>query len=364
MKNLAKFTLSVLFILSFVLVSCQEDSVTSPKKEFKTTPYNLVLPTNMPPPILPQDNPLTYEGIALGKALFFEKMLSKDGTVSCGSCHNQSNAFTDSDKQFSEGIEGKIGDRNSMPIFNMFYHTKGFFWDGRAKLLRDQSLGPIENPLEMGETLENVVNKLQSEFEYRKLFYNAFGDSTVTPLKMSLAMEQFMLTFVSGNSRFDKVERGEAVFNESELRGKILFNTEFENGNSIKGADCFHCHGTADFSNHEFMNNGLDSESEFKDLGRAKFTERPTDNAKFKTPSLRNVAVSGPYMHDGRFKTLEEVIEHYNSGIKESPTLDVNIHGIKDGMNLTEQDKQDLIAFLKTLTDEVFLNNQEYKESK
>lgn len=362
MNNRIKFIISTSILLAIALVSCTDNESTNLINEFETTPYTLVVPSNLPAPILPQDNPLTYEGIALGKALFFEKMLSKDGTVSCGSCHNQSNAFTDTDKQFSEGIEGKIGDRNSMPIFNMFYHTKGFFWDGRAKLLRDQSLGPIENPLEMGETLENVVNKLQSEFEYRKLFYNAFGDSIVSPLKMSLAMEQFMLTFVSGNSKFDKVERGEAQYTDSELRGKQLFFTEFETGGKTRGADCFHCHATADFSNHEFMNNGLDSESEFKDLGRAQFTKRPTDNAKFKTPSLRNVAVTGPYMHDGRFATLEEVIEHYNSGIKESPTLDVNIHGIKDGMNLTEQEKQDLLAFLNTLTDEFYLNNEEYKE--
>jgi cytochrome c peroxidase len=364
MKKQIKFILSTAIILTLVLASCSEDEATSPTDEFETTTYTLVMPSNMPAPILPPDNPLTYEGIALGKALFFEKMMSIDGTVSCGSCHNQSNAFTDNEKIFSEGIKGKIGDRNSMPIFNMFYHTKGFFWDGRAKLLRDQSLGPIENPLEMGETLENVVNKLQAESKYRNLFYKAFGDSTVSSLKMSLAMEQFMLTLVSGNSKFDKVERGEAQFSDSEMRGKELFFTEFETSGGARGADCFHCHATADFSNHEFMNNGLDSESEFTDLGRAMFTKRPTDNAKFKTPSLRNVAVSGPYMHDGRFATLTEVIEHYNSGIKESPTLDVNIHGIKDGMNLTEQEKQDLIAFLNTLTDEVYLNNEEFKELK
>ena len=365
MKNHLLILLAALVIISISLTSCNEDDTTTgPKSEFKTTPFTLVLPSNLPPAILPADNPLTYEGIALGKALFFEKMMSKDGTVSCGSCHNQSNAFTDNDKKFSEGIEGKVGDRNSMPIFNMFYHTKGFFWDGRAKLLRDQSLGPIENPLEMGETLENVVSKLQAESKYRNLFYKAFGDSTVNSMKMSLAMEQFMLTFVSGDSKFDKVERGEATYTDSEQRGKDLFFTEFEASGDARGADCFHCHANADFSNHEFMNNGLDAESEFTDLGRAKFTEKPTDNAKFKTPSLRNIAVSGPYMHDGRFATLTEVIDHYNSGIKESPTLDVNIHGIKDGMNLTEQEKQDLIAFLNTLTDEVYLNNQEYKEIK
>lgn len=363
MSNILKYTLSLVIILSFVLVSCSEDTTTTgPKDEFQTTPYTLVLPSNLPPAILPSDNALTYEGIRLGKALFFEKLLSKDATISCGSCHNQGNAFTDKDKIFSEGIEGKIGDRNSMPIFNMFYHTKGFFWDGRAKLLRDQSLGPIENPLEMGETLDNVVRKLSAESKYRALFYDAFGDSTVNSLKMSLAMEQFMLTFVSGDSKFDKVERGEAQFTDSESRGKQLFFTEFETGGGVKGADCFHCHGSADFSNHEFMNNGLDAESDFKDMGRAKFTDRPTDNAKFKTPSLRNIAVTAPYMHDGRFGSLEDVIEHYNSGIKTSSTLDVNIHGIKDGMNLTNQEKQDLIAFLKTLTDEIYLNNNDYKE--
>jgi cytochrome c peroxidase len=348
--------------LSLVFISCADEEPTSPDDEFKTTPYELVMPSNLPPPIIPIDNQLTVEGIALGKALFFEKMMSKDGSVSCGSCHAQESAFTDTHKIFSEGIEGKIGDRNSMPIFNMFYHTKGFFWDGRAKTLREQSLQPIESPLEMGESLENVVLKLESTEEYRALFYNAFGDSSVNSEKMSLAMEQFMLTLVSGDSKFDKFELGEATLTESEKRGKELFFTEFEENSEKRGADCFHCHGSADFSNHEFMNNGLDSETEFTDLGRAKFTNRPTDNAKFKTPSLRNVEVSGPYMHDGRFETLEEVVEHYNSGIKESPTLDVNMHSIKEGMNLTAQEKQDLVAFLKTLTDEVYLNNPEYRE--
>lgn len=362
-KSLLLILISTVFLTIFN--SCADEKGTlEPEDKFETTPFELVMPSNLPPPIIPADNQLTVEGIALGKALFFEKMMSIDGTVSCGSCHSQKNAFTDKGKVFSEGIEGKIGDRNSMPIFNMFYHTKGFFWDGRAKLLRDQSLGPIENPLEMGETLENVILKLESTEKYRTMFYNAFGDSSVNSEKMSLAMEQFMLTLVSGDSKFDKVQRGEATFTEAEERGKELFFTEFEENSEKRGADCFHCHGSADFSNHEFMNNGLDTESEFTDLGRAKVTNRPTDNAKFKTPSLRNVEVSGPYMHDGRFETLEEVIEHYNSGIKESPTLDVNMHSIKEGMNLTVQEKNDLIAFLKTLTDEVYLNNPEYQEDK
>ena len=363
MSTKLKFILSTLVIMSIVLASCAEDGpTTGPIDVFETTPYTLVMPSNMPPPILPEDNPLTKEGIALGKALFFEKMMSKDGTVSCGSCHNQSSAFTDKDKKFSVGIEGKVGNRNSMAISNLFYHTKGFFWDGRAMTLREQSLEPIENPLEMGETLDNVVNKLQTQSKYRELFYNAFGDSTVNSLNMSLAMEQFMLTFVSGNSKFDKVERGEAEFTESESRGHGLFFRELETNGDVRGADCFHCHGTADFSNHEYMNNGLDTESEFTDLGRAQFTNKPTDNGKFKTPSLRNIAVSGPYMHDGRFATLEEVINHYNSGIKSSSTLDANINGMKFRMELTTQDKIDLVAFLNTLTDEVYLNNPDYKE--
>jgi len=365
MRKQLKFLFSFLIIVSLVLVSCSDDEpTTAPVVEFETTPYTLVMPSNMPPPILPTDNPLTYESIALGKALFFEKMMSKDGSISCGSCHSQSRAFTDDGKVFSEGIEGKVGNRNSMPLFNLFYHTKGFFWDGRSKTLREQSLEPIENPLEMGDNLDNVITKLQSTKKYRTLFYNAFGDSTVSSLNMSLAMEQFMLTLISGDSKFDKVERGEAQFTESEQRGKDLFNRSLETDGSVRGADCFHCHGTADFSNHEFMNNGLDDESSFTDLGRAEFTKKETDNGKFKTPSLRNIAVSGPYMHDGRFETLEEVIEHYDNGLKTSPTVDPNIHGMKFRMNLTRQDKIDLIAYLHTLTDEVYLNNPNYMEEK
>lgn len=346
--------------LFIMITACDESNTNEPEDNFSTTPYTLYVPSNMPPPILPDDNPLTYEGISLGKELFYEKLLSKDATVSCGSCHAQKDAFTDDQKQFSEGVDKKVGDRNSMPIFNMFYHQKGFFWDGRAKLLRDQSLGPIENPLEMDETLENVIVKLTNTEKYPQMFKAAFGYESITSERMSLAMEQFMFTFVSGNSKFDRVERGEDTFTESEQRGKELFFTEFEEKSKTRGADCFHCHGGADFSNHEFMNNGLDTDAEFTDLGRANVTKKITDNAKFKTPSLRNIVVSGPYMHDGRFKTLQEVIEHYNSGVKESSTLDVNMHSIKEGMKLTEQEKDDLIAFLSTLTDITYLNNPDY----
>lgn len=347
--------------LSFLTItSCDEDNSNEPESRLAKTPYNLIMPTNMPPPILPEDNPLTVEGVALGRELFYEKLLSKDNSQSCGSCHAQKDAFTDNKKAFSVGVRGELGGRNSMPIFNLFYHQKGFFWDGRAEILRHQSLLPIEDELEMDETLENVVLKLSETEKYPLMFNEAFGDNEITTERMSLAMEQFMFTLVSGDSKFDKVERGELEFTASEQRGMELFFAEFDPNSSSRGADCFHCHGGADFSNHEFMNNGLDSDEDFTDLGRANVTKRQSDNAKFKTPSLRNIALSGPYMHDGRFSTLKEVIEHYNSGVKESTTLDVNMHTIKEGMNLTEIEKADLIAFLHTLTDDKYINNPEY----
>lgn len=343
---------SVVLSLTF-LSSCGEESVIEPVEEFSTTPYKLLIPDNLPRAILPDDNPLTEEGVELGKELFSDGILSRDGTISCNSCHKQGNAFSDGNIKFSVGVDGRIGTRNSMPLFNLFYHQKGFFWDGRSDSLRNQVLVPIEDPLEMDETLENVVYKLNNSSKYRSMFYRAFEDSVVTERNLGLALEQFLLTLVSGNSKYDKVQRGEAEFTESESRGEEIFFTEFDPTGENTGADCFHCHGTANFSNHDFMNNGLDSE--FPDGGRFNVTNKLNDRGRFKTPSLRNIAVTAPYMHDGRFSTLEEVIDHYDNNVKVSLSLDANMFKIKDGIGLTQADKEDLINFLKTLTDEEFL---------
>jgi cytochrome c peroxidase len=327
---------------------------------FDDTPYILLF-GNLPEPDLPQDNALTNEKVELGRMLFYETMLSKDGSMSCASCHKQPEGFSDSTK-FSIGVEGLPGKRQAMPIFNMAWHSNEFFWDGRAHLLRDQSLKPIQDPLEMNETLENAIQKLSETQLYKDQFIRAFGSEEINEEKMSLALEQFMLSITSYQSKYDKYLAGEVPLTESEKRGLELFETEFNPFfPDLSGADCAHCHGGANFENDQYMNNGLDTDAEMTDEGRQMATGLPADKGKFKVPSLRNIAVTGPYMHDGRFRTLEEVIDHYNGGIKESSTVDPAILTTKEGLGLSQQDKEDLINFLKTLTDEAYLNEASYK---
>lgn len=353
----------LLFFLSGIVffIACKDDDTPEEVILIDETPYNLEYGA-LPAPNLPADNPLTVQGVQLGKMLFFEKLMSKDGTQACADCHRQPDGFSDSTR-LSIGVEGLEGKRQAMPIFNMAYHSNEFFWDGRAELLRDQSLLPIQDPLEMNETLENVIAKLGNEKMYRDQFTRAFGTKEITAEKMSLAMEQFMLSIVSYDSKYDRYLAGAVELTESEARGLALFETEYNPFfPEFSGADCAHCHGGANFENDQYMNNGLDTDAEFTDMGREDVTNDAADRAKFKVPSLRNIAVTAPYMHDGRFQTLEEVIDHYNEGIKESSTADVTVLNTKEtGLFLEEQDKTDLINFLKTLTDETFLENEEYR---
>ncbi len=322
------------------------------------TPYTLEIPMGFPQPLLPADNPLTEEGILLGRMLFYDPILSADSSQSCASCHSQEFAFTDSGKKFSVGVDSLEGKRNAMPVFNMAWN-KRFFWDGRAENLKVQSLLPIQDVLEMHETLPSVVAKLQKELRYEEAFKAAFGSKKVTSEKMSYALEQFMLTLVSGNSKFDQVMGGQATFTAAEQRGFVLFNGESNPNNPIKGADCFHCHGGTLFSNYAFSNNGLDSVS--ADIGYKKVTGSEIDHGKFKVPSLRNVAITFPYMHDGRFTTLQQVLGHYNGNVETgSPTLDPQMIGFVHGLSLSPQQISDLVAFLETLTDETFTTNPAY----
>lgn len=309
------------------------------------------------------DNPLTVEGVNLGRMLFYEKMLSKDNSISCASCHKQENGFSDPD-QFSEGVGGARGKRQAMSTFNTAWHTNEFFWDGRAHLLRDQSLLPIQDELEMDETLENVIDKLQNEDKYKIQFIKVFGDQEITSDRMSLALEQFMNSIVSCQSRYDKYLTGEESLTESEKRGMELFFAEYNPSfPETSGADCAHCHSGFNFSNNRYMNNGLDEEAEQDDIGRAKVSGDDRDKAKFKVTTLRNIELTAPYMHDGRFNTLEEVVDHYNANIKISPTLDPALeYTTQTGLMLTDQDKEDLIAFLKTLTDEELGQDVRYSD--
>lgn len=355
-----KYIILLLFISILTIMACNPDE---PKEEviLDETPYEFQN-GSFPMPDLPTDNPLTIQGVELGRMLFYETMLSKDGTQACATCHDQNNGFSDS-ARFSIGVELMPGKRQAMPIFNMAWHTNQFFWDGRANLLRDQALLPIQDPLEMNETLDNVITKLSDTEMYRNQFMRAFGSEAITEEKMSLAMEQFMLSIVSHDSKYDRYLAGEVQLTDSEERGRILFETEYNQFfPDQSGADCAHCHGGNNFDNNQYMNNGLDTDADITDIGREEVTMNAADKAKFKVPSLRNIAMTAPYMHDGRFQTLEEVVDHYNSGIQTSATTDQALLNTQQtGLMLTDTDKQDLINFMKTLTDDTFLNNSEYK---
>ncbi|NEN23834.1 cytochrome-c peroxidase [Cryomorpha ignava] len=359
-----KYKVLICLLVSAALwQACADDESEQPKPQpavYDATAYELNY-YGLPAPNLPADNQLTKQSVQLGKMLFYEPMLSRNGVQTCATCHSQPSSFSDTAK-FSIGVEGLPGKRQSMAIFNMAWHTNQFFWDGRADLLRDQVLMPIQDPLEMNETLENVVAKLSGTQLYRDQFMRAFGTEDVNPERISLALEQFILTIISANSKYDKYKAGLAELSESELRGLELFEAEYNPFfPEFSGADCQHCHGGPNFENDLYMNNGLDIEADFLDFGRENATENPADRAKFKVPSLRNIAVTPPYMHDGRFATLEEVVDHYNEGIHPSPTIDQALLATAEtGLFLTTEDKTDLINFLKTLTDETYLENPEY----
>ena len=338
-------------LLMGVMTACKkEEPETLPVPVPAPTPYTLET-AGFPNPGIPEDNMLTNEGVRLGRFLFYEPMLSLDGSISCASCHKQEDAFTDIN-QFSIGVQGLPGHRQAMAIFNMAWNDNGFFWDGRADLLRHQALLPIEDPLEMDETLDNVVQKLANSATYPEMFNRAFGSETITSERISLALEQFMNSIVSNRSKYDQYLQGQVELTEQEERGRYLFFTEFNPGfPELSGADCQHCHGGINFENDAYMNNGLDADADFEDLGREVVTGNPNDRAKFKVTSLRNIELTPPYMHDGRFNTLEEVVDHYNLVIPSS-TLDPSFQQqLPNGLQLSAEDKAALVAFLKTLTD-------------
>jgi len=359
MKNISIFFFAAIFFLA----ACNDDDGGDPTPAvFDPTAFNLNY-GDFPSPVIPADNELTEAKVLLGRMLFYDKQLSKDGSQSCADCHLQKDAFSDT-RQFSIGVEQMEGKRQAMPVMNLAWHQNGMFWDGRAPKLRDQALMPIQDPLEMNETLDNVVAKLSDDKRITDQFIRAFGDNEVTDVRMGLAMEQFMMTMISNNSKYDKFLRNEITLTDSEERGRTLFFTEFDPFGGPSGAECFHCHAGHNFTNDTFMNNGLDSDADMQDDGHMKVTMMAEDRGKFKVPSLRNVELTPPYMHDGRFETLEEVLDHYNTGAVPSSTVEflMQFNLQPGGLQLTDQDKSDLIAFMKTLTDTEFINNQAYAE--
>ena len=315
----------------------------------KYTPYRFTMSGTFPVPDLPRDNPLLEERVALGKKLFNEAALSRDGSISCASCHQPESVRADP-RRFSVGVRGRVGTRNAMPLFNLAWKPS-FFWDGRAPSLRAQALMPIQDHTEMDETLDRVTSKLAATAGYPPLFLAAFGSPEITAEKLGLALENFLLTLTAYDAKFDRAMRGNATLSADEQRGFELFMTEYDPRTGQLGADCFHCHGGPLFSDHQFHNNGLGLNP--ADPGRFLVTKRGADRGKFATPSLRNVARTAPYMHDGRFSTLDEVVAHYSTGIRRNSTLDPNLAKHPEGgLQLSAADQRALVAFLKTLSDE------------
>lgn len=310
------------------------------------TPIYFEIPKGFPKPVYDfSKNPLTEEGFQLGRNLFYDPILSEDNTISCASCHLQQTGFAHVDHDLSHGIEGKIGTRNSLSLQNLAW-TKDFMYDGGINNLEVQALTPISSEIEMHETLQNVVEKLQKSGKYPNLFQKAFGTQKITGQLTLKAISQFVVQLVSANSKYDKVNRGEEKFTEMEQKGYELFKNK-----------CAYCHKEPLFTSDTFVNNGLPIDTTLNDFGRIKITQNPKDNLKFKVPTLRNIQFTFPYMHDGRFKTLNDVVKHYNSGIVKSETLSMQL---QQPMYLTDNQRTEIIAFLKTLTDTEFLFNPRY----
>lgn len=335
---------------------------TSSEEEVYTpVPFNLEIPIlfadKLIPPIIPTNNPLTEEGIALGKKLFFDTILSGDETQSCATCHNPQKSFTDQ-QQFSQGIEGTRGERNVMPLFNLAWNfDERFAWDGKEFGLEKQALEPISNPVEMHSNWKNITKKLKANTVYKNLFLQAFGPLTIDSTLVTKAIAQFERTLISGNAKFDKYLRGESILTIAEQNGFAIFMDESR-------GDCFHCHGSDNnplWTDNTFRNNGLDKT--FSDLGFGAITGDPNDYGKFRSPSIRNLAFTAPYMHDGRFNTLEEVILHYSEGLQNSPTIDPLMKKVNaGGVHFSAREKVDLKAFLLTLTDYEFIANPAFQK--
>ncbi len=352
-----KLTSALLFGIFITITSCVKDPALGDPILSCGTQFEVKIPASTPPMPIPSDNPMTVEGIELGRHLFYEKMLSGDNTQACAGCHLQNKAFTDENK-FSIGINGFVGNRVAMPIANLAWSEK-FFWDGKANSLEELVLFPIESEVEMHENVFRAVQELRETDKYPGMFYQAFCDSTITVENMAKAMAQFMRSIISYNYRSIPT-LGKDLRNGAQQRGLEVFQDE------TKG-DCFHCHTLTTFTtNFDFANNGLNADPSLSP-GLAGQTGNPNDIGKFKIPSLLNLRHTAPYMHDGRFETLMDVINFYDTGFHVSPTLSLDLlKHTKDGKPVprawSQQDKLDLFAFLITLEDTALINNPKWSD--
>lgn len=304
-------------------------------------------PSHFPTPVYDlKNNPLHQEKIALGRALFYDPILSKDLSISCASCHSPYNAFAHTDHDLSHGINDQIGTRNAPALFNLAWQSS-FMWDGAINHLDMQALAPISHPGEMGESIKGVIDKLQSSTLYPNLFQKAFGDSLISTEKVLKALSQFQLTLVSANAKYDQVKKGETEFSPQEQNGYALFQK-----------NCNTCHTEPLFSSYDFANNGLAIDTTLHDFGRGAISQQSSDSLTFKIPSLRNLSYTHPYMHDGRFRKLYQVLAHYSEGID---IQNIPAKALQKAILLSPNDKADLIAFLLTLNDKTFVFNPKHQ---
>lgn len=330
------------------------------------TPYDLEadVPDYMPRPILDPGNPLTIEGIELGRRLFYDKIMGRDSAFACADCHQQARAFTDGLAK-ARGVGGQFGERSSMSIVNLVFNANGFHWDGSQRTLREQAIHPVENMLEMDEDWERVLERLRRSVDYPGRFRAAFGVDRTGQITRELAVKaiaQFESTIISGDSHYDRVvyKNTEFFTEEEQLGADSLFFVE-NVPSGVLHPGCGHCHNQPSFGDNQFKNNGLDDVArleDFVDKGFGAVSGSRFDNGKFRTTTLRNIALTAPYMHDGRFTTLEEVIDHYAEGGHGVENEDPNITGFE----IDEREKVALLAFLRTLTDETLITDERFSD--
>lgn len=344
--------ISIYFILIFAILSCKgdlEDISYEPQDYVVEGVENLGIFPN------PKDNPTTLDGVKLGQHLFYDPILSGNGTMSCASCHDPQLAFTDG-RAKSIGIDGIPGKRSAMSLINSAYNTNGLFWDGRTKTLEEQALLPVTDPVELHHTWPEVIEDLKKSELYRPLFRKAFGiedSDEITKELAAKALAQFQRILISANSPYDKWKAGKGAISDEAANGELTF---FDIDPLRTDGECGHCHNEPLFTANEYFDNGIQKGAEngdYKDKGLGAHTNKATDLGKMRAPTLRNIALTAPYMHDGRFQTLEEVIEHYDSGGHGSKNQDVLILNLK----LTDDQKLELVEFMKALTDTSYLEN-------
>lgn len=345
--RMARSGVVVITAILLLLSGCRRDTEAGPTGQHPLE--RPIRPAHFPPPHYDLGaEGYSRAGFELGRRLFHDPILSVDNSISCASCHRQDAAFSDPGMPLSLGVNGQPGLRNSPPIFNKAWN-RSFMWDGGITHIEVVPFAPITDPLEMADDLNNVVRKLNEHSTYPALFQRVFRRSPVDDQQLFLALAQYMGNLVSASSRYDRHVVSGGALSDAELRGLALFRSE-----------CSSCHQEPLFTDGGFHNNGLDMES--ADPGRYRITLDPADRGRFKTPSLRNIAVTHPYMHDGRFASLEEVVDHYAEGIQDPPNLDEELRPHVGGMGFTAAEKADLIAFLHALTDPAFLTDPELSE--